>query len=811
MNDIYIAHVKPDTEKEQSVTDHISAVSKISSEITPIKGILKLAMLAGLYHDAGKFSPAFQEYMDKIKKNSGEVHRGEVNHATAGGLLVSELTKSTRLVEAMSVIIYSHHGLQDCVNLETGRHMLEKRQSQEYQNSKKIDLEIVRERFYGRYDKEKIEAIVNEASREIDEAVIKPILKFEKKHTGKQFGSRDFFLGMYIRLLLSVLIDSDRIDTAEFMQDRKIYDLQGVRNREAVWSGCITFYEEYIRKFKGRSRLDRYRGEISGLCAEAGKQPNRLYRLTVPTGAGKTLSSLRFALYHAKEYQKQHIYYVASFTSILEQNAEEIRAAVGRRDIVLEHHCNVIQESEEEKARYRDLTENWLEPPIIVTTAVQMLNTLFDGKTGSVRRMHSLCNSVIIFDEVQALPVKTVELFNLAVNFLTEFCNTTVVLCSATQPVFDELPENRLMKPEEMTGNPEKYEQAFKRTTLIDKTQIKQAGLCVEELGEFVTARFYEEKQILIVVNTKSCAEKLYRYLEEQNVTGNLFHLSTNMHVLNRQEELGKMKKLLEKREEIIPLICVSTPLIEAGVDISFQCVIRSLAGLDHIIQAAGRCNRHAQRENGNVYIVKMNEKAENLSSLPDIRKEQEAMEKTAYYQMQNAAAYDLASEWMKTQYYRHYLSSQKGKTNYPVPEVSAGANLVNLLSGNKIAGERLYRFYGGNSYQKCLLKHSFQTAGELFEVIPEDGKFQVVVEQDGYTSWRIDELESGNCTFERRRELLRELQLVTVGISQGTKNEIGNGIYAAYDNQLFVLRENYYDSKTGVLKEPKRMKMLFT
>lgn len=810
MNDIYTAHVKPDTEKEQSVKDHISAVSEISNEITPIKGILKLAILAGLYHDAGKFSPAFQEYMDKIKKNSKEVHRGEVNHATAGGLLIRELTKSTRLMEVLAVIIYSHHGLQDCVNLESGQLMLEKRQSREYQEKRKIDLEIVRERFYENYDKKQLEDLVSEAALEIDEALIKPILAFDRKFSGKSYGNRDFFLGMYVRLLLSVLIDSDRIDTAQFMQERKIYDLQSLKDREAVWSGCITFYEEYIRKFKGRSRLDRYRSEISGLCAKAGKQPNRLYRLTVPTGAGKTLSSLRFALYHAKEYQKQHIYYVASFTSILEQNAEEIRAAVGRRDIVLEHHCNVIQESEEEKARYRDLTENWLESPIIVTTAVQMLNTLFDGKTGSVRRMHSLCNSVIIFDEVQALPVKTVELFNLAVNFLTEFCNTTVVLCSATQPVFDELPENRLMKPEEMTGNPEKYEQAFKRTTLIDKTQIKQAGLGVEELGEFVTARFYEEKQILIVVNTKSCAEKLYRYLEEQNVTEHFFHLSTNMHVLNRQEELGKMKKLLEKREEIIPLICVSTPLIEAGVDISFQCVIRSLAGLDHIIQAAGRCNRHAQCGNGNVYIVKMNGKAENLSSLPDIRKEQEAMEKAAYYQTQNATSYDLTSEWMKTQYYRYYLSSQNGKTNYPVPEVATGANLVNLLSDNKMAGERLYRFYGGNSYQKCLLKQSFQTAGELFEVIPEDGKFQVVVEQDGYTSWRIDELESGDCTFERRRELLRELQLVTVGISQGTRNEIGNGIYAACDNQLFVLRENYYDSKTGVLKEPKRMKMLF-
>lgn len=811
MKDVFTAHVIPNENKEQSISEHICAVSAISNEINPLDDIAKITMLAGIYHDVGKYSPAFQQYMDKIKKNSGEVNRGEVNHATAGGLLVRELTKSTRLMEVLSVIIYSHHGLQDCVNLENGQHLLEKRQNQEYQKDKNIDLDIVRERFYENNDRTQLEDLTSQAAGEIDEAIIKAIINFDRKYAGKNYGSRNFYLGMYIRLLLSVLIDSDRIDTAEFMQERKIYDLQKPKNSEWIWSKCVDYYDEYIKKFEERNRIDKYRMEISRLCGESGKQANRLYRLTVPTGAGKTLSSLRFALYHAKEYKKQHIYYVASYTSILEQNAEEIRAAVGRKDIVLEHHCNVMQGTEEEKVRYKYLTENWLEAPIIVTTAVQMLNALFDGKTGAVRRMHSLCNSVIIFDEVQALPIKTIELFNLAVNFLTEFCNTTIVLCSATQPVFDELPENRMMKPKEMSVRPEKYEQVFKRTTLVDKTQMKKGGLSVEELGAFVVECFSTDKQILVVVNTKDCAEKLYYYLEKQNLTGNLFHLSTNMHVLNRQKELAKMKELLAAEGDKIPLICVSTPLIEAGVDISFQSVIRSLTGLDSIIQAAGRCNRHAENTNGNVYIVKMNEKAENLSSLPDIRKAQEAMEKAVYCQRRNGTDCDLNSEWMKTQYYRFYFNSQNAKTNYPVPEISSRANIVDLLSDNKLAQERLYRFYGGDSYQKCLLKQAFRTAGDLFEVIPEDGKLQVVVEHENYTSSRINELESGDCTFERRREVLRELQLVTVGISQGIKDVIGNGIYEVWDKQLFVLRENFYDNKTGVLKEPKLMKMLFT
>ena len=162
------------------------------------------------------------------------------------------------------------------------------------------------------------------------------------------------------------------------------------------------------------------------------------------------MSSLRFALYHAKKEQKQRIIYIAPFNSILEQNAEEIRKATGMSTAVLEHHCNVIcEEGEEEK--YHNLTETW-DVPIIVTTAVQILNTLFSDQKGSIRRMHNLCNSIIIFDEVQAFPVKCTELFNLAVNFLTYFCKTTVVLCSATQPTLAALQENNVCECLEMAG-----------------------------------------------------------------------------------------------------------------------------------------------------------------------------------------------------------------------------------------------------------------------------------------------------------------------------------------------------------------------
>ena len=260
------------------------------------------------------------------------------------------------------------------------------------------------------------------------------------------YGNRDFFLGMYERTIMSLLVDADRTDTACFMEQRELPAPKSDEMMQDIWGKCITYLEQYLKSMKSESRLDEYRRDISRKCMEAGEREERLYRLTVPTGAGKTLSSLRFGLYHARKYHKRHIIYVAPYQSIIDQNAEEIRRAIHNDEIVLEHHCNVIHDDERERIRYEILTENW-DSPIIVTTAVQFLNTLFASGIGNIRRMYSILNSVIIFDEVQALPVKITKLFNLSVNFLTAFGKSTVVLCSATQPLFDELDENRLLPP----------------------------------------------------------------------------------------------------------------------------------------------------------------------------------------------------------------------------------------------------------------------------------------------------------------------------------------------------------------------------
>lgn len=807
--DPYIAHKLPDNSETQSVSSHNLGTAMIACERCPLLELIPIIELGGDFHDAGKYSEIFQEYIKQGEDSP--LRRGDVNHATAGGLLINKLAPGSLLSEMLQIAIYSHHGLYDCINLSSGEALIEKRQSAEYQTREGISLDLVEERFYQYADRKEIAELFIRARSSL-EKLSAGIMDFKKKDLKNQYGNRNFYLGMYERLLMSLLIDADRSNTANFMnvgQEVEKPD-QWKEDIKKLWQSCITHLETHLSALKIRSKIDDYRKEISTACRDAAYIRQNLYRLTLPTGSGKTLSVLRFALHHAMEFKKQRILYVAPFNSILEQNAKVIRDALGQPEIVLEHHCNVIPETEEAQKKYDRLTENWLSP-VVATTAVQFLNTLFSAKTGSVRRMHSLCNSIVIFDEIQALPVKTISLFNLAVNFLTTFCNTTVILCSATQPVFDKLPCNRLLPPKELIEDYIRYDKAFRRVTMFDRTGLNPGGLSIEELGSFVLEHFPSEQQMLVIVNTKSCARKLYDYLKKQNLPDQtLYHLSTNMCALHRRDVLDKVGERLEDEKNPKPVICISTQLIEAGVDLSFRCVIRSLAGLDNIIQAAGRCNRHGSQDNGNVYIVKMSPEAEKVSYLKDIKRAQEAMTYILerYGNDPGNFDYDLLSARAKEQYYFKYLQQQEAEVDFNVTVHGEPTTLVELFSQNKLVQAR-YRTCHPGQKSMPTLKQSFKTAGDLFEVISEAGKVNVVVEYNQEITNLIAELQSPYTLYARQKEILRELQMASVGISEQMKNKLGRAVEPVCGGLINVLSISYYSIETGVSEEPVGMKLL--
>ena len=321
-------------------------------------------------------------------------------------------------------------------------------------------------------------------------------------------------------------------------------------------------------------------------CRDKAKFPRQIFSLTVPTGGGKTLSSMAFALDHAVQHGLRRVIYAIPFTSIIEQNAEVFQDILGREQ-VLEHHCNFKERDEPEEAAYnrrRGLAaENW-DTPVVVTTNVQFFESLFSNKTSRCRKLHNIARSVIVLDEAQAIPTEYLEPCLAALRELVDHYGCSVVLCTATQPALDDKSNLRtaLPKIQELVDNPAKlYEE-------LCRTDVSFIGRITDDE---LAGRLEEEQQVLCIVSTKPQAKALFERLQKEE---GVFHLSTNMYPQHRRRVLDSIRKRLKEKKSCR---VVSTSLVEAGVDLDFPVVYRAMAGLDSIAQAAGRCNREGKMD----------------------------------------------------------------------------------------------------------------------------------------------------------------------------------------------------------------------
>ncbi|MGN0484989.1 MAG: CRISPR-associated helicase Cas3', partial [Lachnospiraceae bacterium] len=795
--DHFIVHIVPETKRIQSGKTHLGNVTDLCEANCPVDCLKNLVKVTAVFHDAGKMGPDFQQYMEEIKEKGIDAYRRQIDHSSAGGRMIEAIVGNRLVAKMAATAVYSHHGLQDCIDMNTGKTLSEKRGEND------IAFKITEERYYQLCDKTILTRWLFQAHQDVQKMYRNITEKIGGCEAEGKYGDMEFFWGMYERLLLSVLIDSDWNDSASFFENVSLPERFSEEQMQAVWEDMIANFENYMKNLNRGSRksvLDGYRSEISDLCYQAAGEKAHRYLLTVPTGAGKTLSSLRFALHHAKQYRKRHIIYAAPFNVILEQNADEIRKAVGCEEYVLEHHCNVVQEDEEHEHIYRKLTESW-NCPIVVTTAVEMLNTLFSGQKSSIRRMHNLCNSVIIFDEVQAFPLCCTDLFHLAVNFLTEFCNTTVVLCSATQPSVSQRKENNVMKCREMAGNMNRYLDAFRRVEIEDKRDMLPGGMNIEQAAEFVLESAENYDSVLVILNTKNAAKMLYEALAKGEKAGSdLYHLSNNMCPEHRNDELEAIKEALQDGRRVI---CVSTQLIEAGVNFSFGCVIRSLAGLDSLIQAAGRCNRHKEKKKpGKVYIIQMSGEAEKLEHLYEIKRAQVSCARFLDEFNEESERFNgerESQESVRRYYDLFYAGLEEEETKYPVViEGSVKTNLVELLGKNRLGKEQYRRCHGGK-IPELPLNQAFRTAGEKFEAISDDGKISVVIPYNRTAEQLIAKLEKGNMSLPEQRAVLRKLQRFTIGISPWMKEKLKDAVYHVGEADILVLNRDYYDDKTGI------------
>lgn len=541
----YTAHIRSTDKKEQSVEEHCKRTATLASEYAKTTGLEKAAKIAGFLHDIGKLSSVFNSYIH----GDNSYKRGDIDHSFAGARYLKELSVQSddkNMNKAFSLIgrvILAHHGLRDWVN----------------DDSEDIyDIRTKKESYYA----EILENFQStELSRNVNQELIEAVrevttVRSELRKISDNKEKFAFYLGMMERFLLSCLIDADRTDTADFMSDS---ETETEFDTKQLWKDMQNRLNEKSNRFSSRTDdISIQRRSISDRCFEYASNEVRICKLIVPTGGGKTLSSLRFAIEYAKQHDLKKIIYIAPFMSILEQNSDEIRSIAGE-EAFLEHHSDMladIADNDEKLNEYELRTEKW-DSPVIATTMVQFLNSLFSGKTSSIRRMHRLSDAVIIIDEVQSIPLKCVYLFNLAMNFLSQVCGSTIVLCSATQPPFELLNEFPMIldKNDSMTGETTDDFNAFRRTELI--YQEKNGGFSYDETADFCRDKFQKHGSLLVVVNTKSSAKELYSRLSDTE-NAHVFHLSTNMCPQHRRKCINDIK---EKLSANIPVICVTTQL----------------------------------------------------------------------------------------------------------------------------------------------------------------------------------------------------------------------------------------------------------
>ncbi len=802
-----IARYDDEYKRVQTLVQHSSnTAAKTAENLRPF-GLESLGLLLGWLHDIGKGSEAWQTALDAERQlyfdSNGKATRKPLGlpHAPPASRIIYQLlsplasTPPEHLsLQLVCMVIQAHHGyLMDAVTTDGEDRYLADICIKEPEHKESILASL--DEFMPRAQlillwQKTCEELVS-ALRQIKAACV---------HCGtKQLQSQQLLLGLLTRHCYTALIDADRLDAANFSLGRLLVQPEALA---PDWTLLLKSLEHRIAAFPNNGYINRIRADISMQCKNAAAWPNKLFALHAPTGGGKTLASLRWALERANSLEGcKRIFYVVSYTTILDQVYAEYQDIFkNHRDKLklLLHHSNIIQDeylnakaegSDTQEELQLLLAERW-DADIILTTQVQFFNALFLGTGKAARRMRALEHAVIIFDEVQTIPPRLTHLFNMAISYLTGFCGCDVLLSSATQPTFSEriypLPpmRNVFKKPDELFRQ-------MKRVKVIDERKLGR--LTALELADFVLDKQRKWTSVLLVLNTRTAARKVYDSLvalELQNIS--LYILSNDMCCAHRRVIIDALKDSQNK-----PCICVSTQLIECGVDLSFGCAVRSLAGADSIWQTAGRCNRHGEFDTRPVYIIQSAD--ESLDKLPDIQRAQNACILTL---SDCSDADDLQLPGVIAGYYNYYFHNQQDSLSYPIHLSGSSQNstLIDLLSCNNIGTSTLDQ--NRHTKPKGVLHQAFSTAGKAFNVIDSQARAVIVPYKAG--AEMILDLNKAN-PLHIEKELLRQAQQYAVNVfDYRLKKLIHDEAVFLLPCGAYALKEEWYDSKKrGLLEEP--------
>ncbi len=713
-----LAHVKQEKDgawKIHSLKEHLEGTAKLSAEFAAAFGLEKIGRLLGRVHDFGKASQAFQM---KIAGQSGykpEVYVDpHVDHSTAGAQYLSE--KYGAYGHILAYIVAGHHG-----GLPNGYDEMDSC-------------------LHKRLMKE-----VEEYKKSLPGVELPEILDLMDLRPVKSAGT-NLNLPFLIRMLYSCLVDGDFLDTESFMSPEQ--NDQRVKNAVSL-SDLRTKLNEYLPSLKSDTAINKKRADILKWCRTASQSETGLFSLTVPTGGGKTLSSMAFALDHAVKNDLRRVIYVIPYTSIITQNADIFRKIFGFEN-VLEHHSNL--DPDKETPLNRLSSQNW-DAPIIVTTNVQFFESFYGNRSSSCRKLHNVVNSVIIFDEVQMFPTEYLKPVLGVIKELVTNYGCSAVLCTATQPVLSNeliLGRSAIAHVREIIPDPKKLYNQFKRV---------QVNLLKENLTSVDIAKHMAKyEQILTIVNTRKDAREIMVRLAEITKDDANYHLSTMMCPMHRGEILYKIRARLDKGESCR---VVSTQLIEAGVDIDFPVVYRAVAGLDSIAQAAGRCNRNGKLDKGSVFVFK----GESKPPVGYLRQSAESGERTLGKYTSDPLSMDAVTEYFRDFYWKqnnghnmdkHKIMSmlrtkpehisfkdisrafkiiQNEDQSVIIPYGQAGKKLVRKLEemSGKLKYLSIEEFFLPREIQKRSQRFSVQLRKNVFGELAEAGAIQDVFDDGQY------------------------------------------------------------------------------
>lgn len=703
---MYFARIKPDGNQKQTIIDHLTGTAETAAEFADVFGCREWGYSCGLLHDIGKYSDKFQKRL-----LGGTI----TDHSTAGAQELYHKHKYTGMIGAYCIAGH-HSGLLDGGSIadQGGEATLTGRLRKTLEDYHAFRSEIV--------------------VPDLPAIPLRPL------------GKGGFSMSCFIRILFSCLVDADYLNTESFMTD-------GMRQRDGFDSVDVLFERLYhhVEPWLKNNDLGTVNGRRTAIlkaCLDAGNQGRGIYQLTVPTGGGKTVSSLGFALHHAKIHRLSRIIYVIPYTSIIEQNAQIFKDILGHKN-VLEDHCNVVYQNSEELDPVQLASENW-DCPIVVTTNVQFFESLFASRNSKCRKLHNLANSVIVFDEVQMFPVNYLKPCIQVISELVYNYGSTAVLCTATQPSLNSYFPPELNIKELCPDVKGQYE-FFKRTIL------KTAG---ELTKDQLVKQLKEEKQVICILNSRKRVQQIYEALMEEEGT---YHLSTFMYPKHRKRLLQLIRERLKAG-----LTCrlVATSLVEAGVDFDFLTVYRELAGVDSIIQAAGRCNREGkhQTEECRTFIFTL-EKEEGIHIPQSLKLPIRVAEQVSEH-------YEDLSLPEAIEEYFHRLYHFKGE----------GLDAKDII-GQMEAGRKSLLF-------------PFASVSKQFQLI-ENRTRTIFIDQEPEAGTIVERIRRGECS----RHLMREAGQYCVQVYENDyENLNGAGRLEPLEMELFLLRNReQYTERMGL------------